>query len=122
MDKRFEIYPVIGIWYWESMVMEEMGYGKYVDSRNIFDWDDFFEEKGIEHFTDRHYLENVLINSNDGEDFAYIDRSGYIDKGYCNERLEYGEKVVDIKEEIFSAAVRLFDKGLAPKEFIVLYR
>ena len=118
MDKRFEMMPTIEMHEWESVVMEEAGYGKYVDSRNCFDWNSFHEEKGIEYFTEERYIEEVFADWTDGYDYMRISKEDYLPRGY-NEEAAYGKKVADIRAEIKAAAIRLFDKGIAPEEFVL---
>ena len=98
--------------------MEEAGYGKYVDSDGDFDWNSFHEEKGIDDYFGERYVEEVLAPEDDCE-FAWISANNYLPKNY-NEEIAYGKKVADIRAEIKAAAIRLFEKGIAPEEFIIL--
>lgn len=116
MDKRFTTTAVIDIYDWQAMVMEEAGYGEYIDDLGFFDLPLFCTRKGFDYLGVCHFLDSSI--NIEGEDGSYkiITRSSFIPNFYDR---RFSQEVNEVRNEMAKAAIRLFDKGVAPEEFVL---
>lgn len=117
MDKRFKMMPIIDKYDWEAMVMEEAGYSEYVNKEDgFFDAPIFCRDKGFSYLSLCHFLNYAFCT--DGENGSYNE----ITKDSFNPKFNdpnFNKKANEIRKEIAKAAIRLFDKGIAPEKFVV---
>lgn len=125
MDKRFKTKITIDIHLWETIVMAEAGYD-YEEGWGYFDWGRFneehgftYEEMGIECMSVSRQVREVLgwgEGAANGS-YQYVD-SEYFDPKYA-ENEGCSPEVNKLRKEICEAALRCFDKGIAPEEFML---
>lgn len=122
MDKRFITTPRIDVNDWESIVMEEMGYK--VDRRR-FDWDRFNEEHGItakkmgyfNYWDVFSQIKEEIRGVESGYSFATINRYNFSLENL--KYLTFSPEIDNLRKQIIEAALRCFDKGIAPEEFVL---
>lgn len=124
MDKRFKTRIVIDIHDWEVVVMAEAGYD-YQNGR-FFDWGRFNEEHGFTYekmgyncMNAHRQIQEVLGWGEGAANGSYL----YVDRDYFDfeeaEDEDCSPEVNKLRKEICEAAQRCFDKGIAPKEFML---
>lgn len=116
MDKRFKTMPIIDCFDWEAMVMEEAGYGEYVDEEGLFDMPIFCRDKGFSYLSVCHFLNYAFCTEGENGSYKEITENSFIPKFYDR---RFSQEVNEIRNEISKAAIRLFKKGKAPKEFVM---
>lgn len=126
MDKRFETRIIIDIHDWEVIVMAEAGYD-YQDGR-FFDWGRFneehgftYEKMGVDWMDAERKIQEVLgwFEGSSNGSYNYIDRECFDPEIVNIEDKECTPEVNKLRKEIAEAAQRCFDKGIAPKEFML---
>lgn len=128
MDKRFKTIITIDIHDWEVVVMTEAGYD-YQDGR-FFDWERFNEEHGFTYekmgynCMDADRQVKAVLGWYEGAEngsHRYVDKKDF-ELEYAEEYAKnegYSPEVIKLRREILEAAQRCFDKGIAPKEFML---
>lgn len=117
MDKRFKTMPIIDKYDWEVMVAEEAGYTKYIDKKEgFFDAPIFCRDKGFSYLDISYFLDCAFCT--DGENGSYRNITKDSFNPNFNDR-NFNKKANEIRKEIAKAAIRLFDKGIAPEKFVV---
>lgn len=116
MDKRFTMTPIIDIYDWQAMVMEEAGYGEYIDDLGIFDLPLFCARKGFEYLDVYHFLDDSINIEGETNSYKEITRNSFNSDFYDR---NFSQEVNEVRKEMAKAAIRLFDKGIAPEEFVL---
>lgn len=116
MDDRFTTIPVIDIYDWEAMVMEEAGYGEYIDNSGFFDLPLFCKRKGFDYLGVCHFLNFSIDIEGENGSYKKITRSSFNPNFYDR---NFSQEVNAVRKEMAKAAIRLFDLGIAPEEFIL---